>query len=143
MLKIRYLKMLKHLEWNSNHNLAITIQSVQYGSKRIQYRTVVSKNLGKRYSKNFFNDMVKTSCYTFLYSPVFDKCGKLKALVFIILPDKGGIFGNCVKNIMFKHKEIYIVPSWSGKITKDLLKDWFCNIYFPNAESNSIFCSIP
>lgn len=64
--------------------------------------------------------------------------GELKAPLFIIMPETGGQFGVRVAQTMFRHHEIYTVASTSGKITKELMKKWFLDVYFPNVGDDSI-----
>lgn len=65
--------------------------------------------------------------------------GELKRPVFIILQETGGVFGERVANTMFRHDEVRVLPSKSGKITKEILRYWFRDIYFPNSGNDSIF----
>lgn len=39
---------------------------------------------------------------------------------------------------MFRHDEVRVLPSKSGKITKEILRYWFRDIYFPNSGNDSI-----
>lgn len=64
--------------------------------------------------------------------------GELIKPLFIILQETNGEFGERVQRTMFKHQEIHVMPSSSGKLTKPLLRDWFENVYFPNVGRNSI-----
>lgn len=64
--------------------------------------------------------------------------GELKAPLFMIMQEQGGRFGERVQQTMFRHQEIYTVASTSGKINKDLMKEWFLDIYFDNVGVDSV-----
>lgn len=64
--------------------------------------------------------------------------GELKAPAFMIHQENKDEFGPEVSRTMFRHKEVYVVASTSGKIKKKMLQDWFKKIYFPNAGNDSI-----
>lgn len=78
----------------------------------------------------------RTHSYTI--QPMISASGDLISPLFVILQEKDGKFGINVEATMFKHKSIFVVPSTSGKITKEILKIWFENIYYPNSDFNSV-----
>lgn len=77
-----------------------------------------------------------THSYTIM--PLIAASGDLIGPLFIILQEKDGVFGDRVQNTMFKHNDLYVVCSKSGKITKAILEDWFLNVYFHTAGRNEI-----
>lgn len=69
--------------------------------------------------------------------PTLSAAGRLITPLFIVLQEQGGVFGPIVSRNMFKHKEILVMPTTSGKVTKDIMKAWFLQVYFPNVANNS------
>lgn len=64
--------------------------------------------------------------------------GELIGPLFIILQESNGIFGPIVQQNMFKHPEIYAVPTKSGKLTTERMLDWFQDIFFANVDSGCV-----
>lgn len=91
-------------------------------------------------TQQVYSNMQSKSANTHSYTAQFliTASGELKAPLFLILPEKGGNFGPRVASTMFRHPELHVVSSTSGKITKPLLKDWFKNVFFPNVPSDSV-----
>lgn len=78
----------------------------------------------------------RTHSYTAQF--MISASGELKTPLFLILQEVGGVFGERVARTMLRHEEAHVVASSSGKITKEILKEWFREIYFPNAGENSV-----
>lgn len=77
-----------------------------------------------------------THSYTIM--PQIAASGELVGPLFIILQEAGGVFGEIVQRTMFKHADIFVVCSKSGKITNGLMDEWFLRVFFPSAGHNSV-----
>lgn len=78
----------------------------------------------------------RTHSYTAQF--MISASGELKAPLFLILQEVGGVFGERVARTMLRHVEAYVVASSSGNITKKILKKWFLEVYLPNAGEDSV-----
>lgn len=82
----------------------------------------------------------KTDSYTIM--PTISADGHLLSPLFIIFQEPTGRFGVQVTRNMFKHDSLYTVASKSGKMSKELLKEWFTKVFFPNVPTNSVLIRI-
>lgn len=64
--------------------------------------------------------------------------GALNPQIFIVLQEKDGKFGPLVERNLFRHPEIYVQSNTSGKVTKELLKEWFIEVFFQSFTSKSL-----
>jgi hypothetical protein len=55
-----------------------------------------------------------------------------------VLQEKTGSFGPRVLQTLFKAPNIYVTATKSGKLTKNELKLWFKDLYFPTVGSKSV-----
>lgn len=106
-----------------------------FNDELLSKRTLETKG-----TKVIYSTIRSTNSATHSYTVQFliTAAGELKAPLFIILRESKGEFGERVARTMFRHPELHVVASSSGKITKVLLKDWFKNVYFPNADDDSL-----
>jgi len=54
----------------------------------------------------------------------------------IILQEKDGKFGPRVESNLFKADNVLVLAPNSGKMTTNLVKTWFMNVYLPNCNDN-------
>jgi hypothetical protein len=81
---------------------------------------------------------VSSTTHSYTVQPSISLDGKLMKPLFIILQEKDGKFPVSVAEKMYKHPEIHVVASKSGKITKDILMGWYKNVFKPNAGANNL-----
>lgn len=77
-----------------------------------------------------------THSYTIL--PAVSATGKLLSPLLIVLKEQGGTFGTRVLSNLFSPKNVKIEASSSGKLTSQIFKDWFVNVFLPNTNSESM-----
>ena len=66
------------------------------------------------------------------------KNGVLADKMLVILQEPDGKFGPIVRKRMFKAPNLYVVPSKSGKITKEILHNWYRDVLFPSLGPRSL-----
>lgn len=76
--------------------------------------------------------------HSYTIQPLISMSGELKQPLFIVLQEKDGSFGPLVTANLFRHPEIFVQCSSSGKLTKPLLKKWFVEVYFNSFTSQSL-----
>ncbi len=81
---------------------------------------------------------VSSTTHSYTIQPIISKSGRLLSPMLIILQEPKGKFGPRVEIDLFRAPNIYAAASTSGKITKDILKLWFNEIYFPNVSDRSV-----
>ena len=81
---------------------------------------------------------ISSTTHSYTIQPTIAADGTLLSPLFIVLQESGGVFGPIVKKNLFDARNVYVAPSKSGKLSKELLKEWFNNIYFTNTPDNSI-----
>lgn len=81
---------------------------------------------------------VAATTHSLTIQPVISKAGDLLSPLFVCLQEKGGVFGPHVKSTLHPADNLYVVASKSGKLTKQLMLEWFSKVYFPNAPASSI-----
>jgi hypothetical protein len=81
-----------------------------------------------------------TSATTHSYTiqPTISKDGKLLSPLFVVLQEPTGSFGPRVLQTLFKAPNIYVRASTSGKLTKEELKIWFKDVFFPAVGERSV-----
>jgi len=82
----------------------------------------------------FTNSM--THSYTI--QPLISASSSLLSPLLIILQEKDGKFGPRVESHLFKTDNVLVLASNSGKMTTNLVKTWFTNVYLPNCNDNSV-----
>lgn len=94
---------------------------------------------GSRYVKEKIDSKnAKTHSYTSL--PIVDDQGNFVTPHLIILQEPNGVFGPQVEKKMFKHKDLLIKCSKSGKMTKPILAEWYKKgLFGSRALHNNIF----
>lgn len=104
-----------------------------------QYELMTKRTLEVKGSKNIEGHIEQQHSISHSYTiqPMISANGDLVAPLFIVLQEANGQFGPRVIQTMFKHKEIYVVASKSGKVTKPIVEEWFLNVYFKNAGPKS------
>jgi hypothetical protein len=70
--------------------------------------------------------------------PTITKSGKLLSPLFIVLQEPNGEFGPRVEQGMFSAPNIKVTASKSGKLTKEHLRLWFREVFFPNVGNKSV-----
>jgi hypothetical protein len=68
--------------------------------------------------------------------PTISASGKLKSPLFIVLQEKSGKFPETVP--IFQAPNLHPVAHTSHIMTKELMKEWFRRVFFPNAPSDSL-----
>lgn len=76
--------------------------------------------------------------HSYTIQPLISMSGELIQPLFIVLQERSGEFGPNVSEDLFKHPEISIHCNTSGKVTKEMLKKWFQDIYFESFSSKSL-----
>lgn len=56
----------------------------------------------------------------------------------VILQEPDGKFGPMVQKKLFRAPNLFVLPSKSGKITKDILKIWYRDLLFPSLRQESL-----
>lgn len=82
---------------------------------------------------------VAGTTHSYTIQPVISKDGDLLSPMFVCWQERRGMFGPRVKESIaaLDLKNLYVVASSSGKLGKDLMLEWFENIYFPGAPLES------
>lgn len=70
--------------------------------------------------------------------PVISANGVLLSPLLIVLQEKGGQFGPMVQKNMFKAENVVALASNSGKMTSELSRTWFREVFLPQTNHNSI-----
>lgn len=81
---------------------------------------------------------VGATTHSYTIQPIISMSGRLIKPMMVILQEASGSFGPNVMRDMWKSEELFVLASKSGKITKDLLKKWFIEVYFPAAGEESL-----
>lgn len=90
------------------------------------------RTLEIRGTKKVFSTIRSSHSASHQYTVQFmiSAAGELVKPLFIILREINGVFGERVINTMFRHEEVYMQPSTNGKITKEILRLWFRDLYY-------------
>lgn len=98
------------------------------------------RTLAERGSADVISSIRQSFSMTHSYTiqPLISSNGELKQPLFIVLQEKDGSFGPLVTANLFRHPEIFVQCSTSGKLTKELLKKWFAEVYFKSFTSKSL-----
>jgi hypothetical protein len=76
--------------------------------------------------------------HSYTIQPIISMSGRLVKPMLVILQETEGNFGPIVRQRMWSTDELYVVASSSGKITKEILREWFSKVYFPAAGEHSV-----
>ncbi|KYQ49302.1 hypothetical protein ALC60_11634 [Trachymyrmex zeteki] len=76
--------------------------------------------------------------HSYTIQPIVSACGSLLSPLLIILQEKDGKFGPRVEANLFKPDNVIVLPSNSGKMSTNLVKTWFTNVFLPNCNDNSV-----
>ena len=76
--------------------------------------------------------------HSYTIQPIISADGNLLEPMLLVLQEQNGKFGPRIEKNIFKATNIKIIPSTSGKVTKEILKNWFKEIYFPNVPDRSL-----
>jgi hypothetical protein len=68
--------------------------------------------------------------------PTISSSGRLNSPLFIVLQEKNGRFPETVP--LFPAPNLHPVAHTSHIMTKELMKEWFRRVFFPNAPSKSL-----
>ena len=98
------------------------------------------RTLDFRGSKAIFAEAQSLNSLTYSYTiqPVVSADGRLLPILLIVLQEKGGKFGQIVQEKMFKAKNLHVLCSNSGKLSKDLVVDWLKTVYLPNVQDKTV-----
>jgi hypothetical protein len=81
---------------------------------------------------------ISATTHSYTIQPIISKSGKLLSPLFIVLQEPSGQFGPRVHKELFSAPNIYVTASKSGKLSKDHLKIWFKEVFFPNVGDKSV-----
>lgn len=83
---------------------------------------------------------VAATTHSYTIQPVISKDGRLLSPMFVCWQETTGVFGPNVRRGIeaLNLENLYVVPSKSGKLTKQLMVEWFDKVYFPHAPISSI-----
>lgn len=83
---------------------------------------------------------VSATTHSYTIQPIISKDGQLLSPLYVCWQQPKGVFGENVQRDIDKNtpKNLYVVASKSGKLTKPLMVQWFKKVYFPNAPIESI-----
>lgn len=76
--------------------------------------------------------------HSYTIQPVISMNGITMPRLLVVLQEKNGVFGPIVRQRLFRHPEIHITSTTSGKVSKSILKEWFAEVYFPFASNHSV-----
>jgi len=76
--------------------------------------------------------------HSYTIQPLISASGSILSPLLIILQEKDGKFGPRVESHLFKADNVLVLASNSGKMTTNLVKTWFTNVYLPNSNDNSV-----
>lgn len=81
---------------------------------------------------------VSAGKHTHTYQPMISATGRFLWPILIVLQESGNEFGPRVIDSVFRHKLALVRCSKSGLITKEIMKDWFNEIFFKNCGDKSL-----
>lgn len=83
---------------------------------------------------------VPATTHSYTIQPVISQDGQLLSPMYVCWQEAKGFFGVNVQRDVAENtpKNLYVVASKSGKLTKTLMVEWFDKVYFPNAPIESI-----
>lgn len=81
---------------------------------------------------------VNATTHSYTIQPTISAAGDLLSPLFIVLQELGGDFGPRVREALFTAPNLYVRASTSGKLTKELMQDWFRKVYFPEVSRESV-----
>jgi hypothetical protein len=81
---------------------------------------------------------ITATTHSYTIQPTISKNGKLLSPLFIVLQEPTGSFGPRVMQTLFTAPNIYVRSSKSGKLTKEELKIWFTEVFFPAVGERSV-----
>ena len=81
---------------------------------------------------------VTSTTHSYTIQPTISMDGRLIKPLLLILQEKDGKIGPLVKQTMFSSPELHVVASSSGKITKEIVKEWFTSVFLSTAPSSSL-----
>lgn len=106
----------------------------------INYELVSGRTLDISGTKQVIRSVGSTAGTTHSYTiqPTISADGHLLSPMIVCLQEPSGSFGENVARGLHKAPNLYVVASKSGKMTKELILEWFRNVYFPIAPLSSI-----
>lgn len=98
------------------------------------------RTLTNKGEKSVFSTINQSRSHTHSYTiqPLFRMDGVLAPQLLIVLQEKDGVLGPIVSRDLFTHPEIYIKATTSGKVGKQILQEWFADIFFPQIEHEAV-----
>lgn len=73
-----------------------------------------------------------SATHSYTIQPTFSAAGRSISPILIVLAEKDGQFGVRVRDTMFKHPVLYVKATNSGLVTKEIMKDWYEDIFYRN-----------
>lgn len=81
---------------------------------------------------------VSATTHSYTIQPTFSMSGRLLKPLLVIMQEVGGKFGPQVQQKMFKSDELYVVATSSGKITKEIMKKWFSDVFLAHVGNDTL-----
>lgn len=81
---------------------------------------------------------INSLTHSYTIQPIVSADGKLHSPLLIVLKEPDGKFGPLVQSTIYKADNIYVLPSKSGKLTSDIVTEWFKNVFLLAADTDSL-----
>jgi len=76
--------------------------------------------------------------HSYTIQPLISANGTLLSPLLIVLQEKDGIFGPKIKKNLFTPENVHVLASKSGKLTSNLVQEWFKEVFLPSTNNKSI-----
>jgi len=76
--------------------------------------------------------------HSYTIQPLISANGTLLSPLLIVLQEKDGIFGPKIKKNLFTPENVHVLASKSGKLTSNLVQEWFKEVFLPSTNNESI-----
>ena len=81
---------------------------------------------------------VSSTSHSYTIQPTISADGKLLSPIYLCLQETEGQFGPRVEENLLHRPNVYVTCSNSGKLTKQLLREWCSEVFYPSAPSKSL-----
>ncbi|KYM94615.1 hypothetical protein ALC62_14757 [Cyphomyrmex costatus] len=81
---------------------------------------------------------VNSMTYSYTVQPFISAKGVLFSPLLIVLQEKDGKFRPVVKKNLFEPENVYVLASNSGKLTSNLVKQWFEEDFLPASNEKTV-----
>jgi hypothetical protein len=92
-------------------------------------RTLASK--GVRHIKAM-SQSKSALTHSYTIQPTISASGELLDPIFLVLKEPSGSIGPVVSKSIFKAENVYVSASKSGKVSKEIIRTWYQDVFFPN-----------